>query len=108
MTKDAITARAKVQNGGYMYRLGKRGRSETGKDAQFWSLEHPKAPGYAQKYGIPEENIANADFIERATIKDGSNFVTRKAPAVGNNKGGGMEIVTAKDGVNIESHTTLD
>ena len=37
-----------------------------------------------------------------------SNFVTRKAPAVGNNKGGGIEIVTTKNGVNIESHTTLD
>ena len=108
MTKDAITARAKVQNGGFMYRLGKRGRSQTGKDAQFWSLEHPKTPGYSQKYGIPEENITNADFIERATIKDGRNFVTRKAPSVGNNKGGGVEIVTTKDGVNIESHSTLD
>ncbi len=48
------------------------------------------------------------DFIERATLKDGSNFVTRKAPAVGNNNGGGIEIVTTKDSVNIESHTTLD
>jgi hypothetical protein len=108
MTKDAITARAKVQNGGFMYRLGKRGRSQTGKDAQFGPLEHPKTPGYSQKYGIPEQNITNADFIERATIKDNGNFVTRKASSVGSNKGGGVEIVTTKDGVNIESHSTLD
>ncbi len=108
MTKDAMTTRAKVQNGDFMYRLGKRGRSQTGKDAQFWSLEHPKTLGYSQRYGIPEENIANADFIERATIKDGSNFVTRKAPPVGNSKGGGIEIVTTKDGVSVESHSSLD
>jgi hypothetical protein len=108
MTKDAIAARAKVQRGDYVYRLGKRGRSQTGKDAQFWSLEHPKTPGYGNKYGIPEENIRNADFIERATIKSDNDFITRKAPAVGNNNGGGMEVVTTRGGVVIESHTTLD
>lgn len=108
MSKDAIVARVKTQNGGYMYRLGKKGRSQTGKDAQFWSLEHPKTNGYAQRYGIPEENVQNADFIERATIKNGHNFITRKAPPLGNNRGGGIEIVTSKNGVVIESHTTLD
>jgi hypothetical protein len=108
LSKDAISARTKVHNGGYLYRLGKRGSSQTGKDAQFWSLEHPNTPGYADKYGIPEENIINADFIERGKIKDGSSFVTRKAPPVGNNKGGGIEVVTTKNGVEIDSHTSLD
>ena len=32
-------------------------------EAQFWSLEHPDSPSYAQRYGIPQENIANANFV---------------------------------------------
>lgn len=108
LSEEAIVARAKVLDGKFMYRLGKRGRSQTGSEAQFWSLEHPKTPGYAKKYGIPEENIKNADFIERATIKEGGDFVTRKAPGVGANSGGGIEIVTTKKGINIESHVSIE
>jgi len=64
-----------------MYRFGKIDRNHTGVDAKCWSWDLTGITVYAQKYAIPEENIHNADFIERATFKDGSNFVTRKAPA---------------------------
>ena len=44
------------------------GRSEAA-EAQFWSLEHPLSPGFAQRYGIPPGNVTNANFIEAATLK---------------------------------------
>ena len=56
------------------------------------SFENSLNPGYAEKYGIPIEN-AKFDFVEVAVIKSGSNFITREAPGVGVNGGGGIEVV---------------
>jgi hypothetical protein len=43
-----------------------------------WSPRPP--PGYASRCGIPPSNVANADFIETATLEPGTPFVTRAAP----------------------------
>jgi len=97
----AIAACTKVEQGATLYRIGTIGKSEAA-EAQFWSLEHPSSPGYAARYGVPAENIANANFVETATIKPGTIFVTRSAPAVGNSPGGGIEVVVPPGGVQIK------
>jgi filamentous hemagglutinin len=67
--------------------------------AQFWSLEDPATPGYAELYGIPPANVANSNFIETATLQPGTPYITRQAPAVGTNPGGGIEVVVPPGGV---------
>lgn len=97
----AIAARAKVEQGATLYRIGTLERSQAA-EAQFWSLENPATPGYAARYGIPEENVLNANFVEKATVKPGAIFVTRPAPGVGGNPGGGVEVVVSPGGVNMK------
>lgn len=91
-----------VENGATLYRIGTTGKSQAA-EAQFWSLENPLSAGYAQRYGIPASNIKNANFIETATLKPGTPFVTRPAPAVGANKGGGIEVVVPESGVQMRA-----
>ena len=109
MTREALAARKSVSEGATLYRKGTRNRSQTGGGAQFWSLEHPNNPGYGQRYGIPQENLNANDFIETATVRPGSEFITRPAPPSpdGLNPGGGIEVVVPESGVNIHSHTSL-
>ena len=101
-TEAAIAARSKVESGATLYRIGTTGKSQAA-EAQFWALEHPLSPGFASRYGIPKENVINADFIETATLKPGTPFVTRIAPGVGENIGGGVEVVVTKNGVILKS-----
>jgi hypothetical protein len=91
-----------VQNGATLYRSGTTGKSQAA-EAQFWSLESPLSAGYANRYGIPASNVKNTNFIETATVKPGSSFVTRPAPAVGSNTGGGIEVVVPYGGVNMRA-----
>jgi hypothetical protein len=107
MTAEALKVRAKADNGATLYRVGTRGRSQTGAQAQFWSHENPLSPGYAERYGIPPENLKNMDFLETATLKEGTNFITRKAPSYGSNPGGAIEVVVPEGGVTIKSHLSL-
>jgi RHS repeat-associated protein len=100
-TASALAARTEVSNGTTLYRVGTTGRSQTS-EAQFWSLEHPLSSGYAQRYGLPTQNVQNANFIEAATLKPGTSFVTRTAPAVGTNQGGGIEAVVPSGGVQMK------
>lgn len=103
---EAIEGRAKAQSGHALYRVGTKGKNVTGKDAQFWSLEHPSAPGYAKRYGVPEENINNSDFIEMGHLKPGTNFITRSAPGVGKNSGGAVEVVVPERGIILHGHSS--
>ncbi len=101
-----MAARTQVSEGATLWRLGTTGRSAAG-EAQFWSLEHPLSPGFASRYGIPAQNIKNANFIESATLRPGTPFVTRQAPAVGGNLGGGIEAVVPEGGVWLRSFSHL-
>ena len=103
---EAIAARGLVDNGATLYRIGTMGKSAAG-EAQFWSFENPLSPGYAGRYGLPPENVINADFIESATLKPGTPFVTRPARPVGTNPGGGIEVVVPPSGVQLTSFNTL-
>jgi RHS repeat-associated protein len=105
-TPSALTARTAVSEGAPLYRVGTMGKS-AGPEGQFWALEHPLSPGYAARYGIPPENVTNANFIETATLRPGTPFVTRTAPAVGANPGGGTEVVVAEGGVVMQSFSTM-
>jgi RHS repeat-associated protein len=102
----ALDARASVIGGATLYRIGTMGKSDAG-EAQFWSLENPLTPGYAERNGIPPENVKKADFIETATLKPGSSFVTRKAPGCGTNPGGGIEVVVPRGAIDVKSFTIL-
>ncbi len=75
-----------------MYRTGTLGKS-AGPEGQFRSLEHPSTPGYASRYGLPADKVANADFIESAVLRPGAPYITRAAPGIGENVGGGIEAV---------------
>ncbi len=108
LSVNALKLRLQVERGSKLYRIGTRGRSMTGKEAQFWSLEDPRTLGYANRYGLPSENINKPDFIEIAYLKENGNFVTRRAEGIGANKGGGIEVVVEQGHVSIESHISLD
>lgn len=101
-----MAARGQVSEGATLWRTGTTGRSAAG-EAQFWSLEHPLTPGFASRYGVPAQNIKNANFIESATIRPGTPFVTRQAPAVGQNLGGGIEVVVPEGGVLLRGFSHL-
>ncbi|MFM0381164.1 hypothetical protein PQQ72_29565 [Paraburkholderia strydomiana] len=101
----ALGARTQVEQGAMLHRIGTMGTSQAA-EAQFWSLENPSSPGYAARYGIPAENVSNTNFVETATLKPGTVFVTRPAPAVGANPGGGIEIVVPSGGVQMKSFST--
>jgi len=104
----SLAARAKVKEGATLYRIGTLGKSETS-NAQFWSLEHPSnIKEFASRYGIPSANVENVNFIEAATIKTGTPFITRPAPNVGGNIGGGIEVVVSEGGVKMEWFSMLD
>lgn len=96
----SVAARSQVEGGTTLYRRGTLGKSAAS-EGQFWSLEHPSTPGYASRYGLPAENVANADFIESATLRPGSPFITRAAPGIGQNVGGGIEAVVQPGGVTM-------
>jgi filamentous hemagglutinin len=100
-TPEALAARSLVEEGATLYRVGTMGKS-AGAEAQFWSLENPSNPGYAARYGIPPENVANIDFIETATLNPGTQFITRPAPGFGTNPGGGIEVVLPPNGVTMK------
>jgi hypothetical protein len=103
-TAEALEASKKVYNGTTLYRLGTTGKSATGTEAQFWSLENPlsmSAEAYAKKYGIPLANVKNATFVETATLKNGAQYVTREAtiaPGAPAGAGGGVEAVVQQGG----------
>ena len=101
-TAAAAAARAQVSDGSTLYRVGTTGRSAAG-EAQFWALEHPLSPDFAPRYGLPAENVAAADFIETATLKPGTSFITRPSPGIGANPGGGIEVVVPSGGVRLDS-----
>ncbi len=102
----ALAARSEVSNGATLYRIGTTGKSQAA-EAQFWSLENPLSSGYANRYGIPAANVSNANFIEAATLNPGTPFITRAAPGIGGNVGGGIEVVLPSGGVQMKWFTGM-
>lgn len=103
---EAMAARGQVEAGAPLYRVGTLGKSQAA-EAQFWALEHPATP-VTRPYGIPPENVVNSDFIEQGRLVDGTPFVTRAAPAVGTNPGGGIEVVVPPGGVDLNWFSVLE
>ncbi len=104
MAPEALAARNSVQNGQALYKIGRIGKSEAG-EAQFWAMENPLSPGFESRYGMPPGNLRKGGitFVEIGELKPGTPFVTRPAPPVGNNPGGGIEVVVAPGGIDLRS-----
>lgn len=102
----AISARPDVADGATLYRIGTAGMSEAG-EAQFWSLEHPSTPGFAGRHGMPPENVSKLNFVEQGHLSEGVPFVTREAPPVAANPGGGIEVVVPPGGVRLSGFSYL-
>lgn len=115
LDREALEVRQQVEDGAILYRLGTLGRNETGDRAQFWSLEHPNTPGYGYRHAMPQANFERADFIERARMLPGSDYVTRKIAPLEDPRtleilpGGGYEIVIPSNegSVATDSFTTF-
>jgi len=85
----ALRVRSQIQQGGTVYKGGVLGRTETGA-SQFLATESPLNPGYAGRYGIPPQN-AQFDFIMGGRVRPGAPVITRPAPGISPNPGGGIE-----------------
>ncbi|MBW3469829.1 hypothetical protein EGN73_18695 [Arthrospiribacter ruber] len=112
LAEEALSMRSYVESGGKLYRIGTTGKSHAA-EAQFWATENPLSDpkAFSVKYGIPVENITNANFLEIGTLRPGNNFITRPAPnAPGGPQGGGggIEVVTPASGVKLESFNTIN
>tara|TARA_R110002072_G_scaffold219248_1_gene376853 strand:- start:10 stop:4377 length:4368 start_codon:yes stop_codon:yes gene_type:complete len=95
-----LKLRKEVKSGKSLYRQGEFDIQNT-QDAQFWSAENPlQLRNYADKYGIPEGDGVN--WVMKGTIDKETPFVTRDAPGIGSNAGGGSEIVLNSGQVKIQ------
>ncbi len=94
----ALLARYSVVNGGALYRLGRLGHSVA--DApQYWSREWPLSTGYIAKHALLGEQF---DFIEIGHLKYGASFITRNISPLGQQPGGGLEVVVAPGDVSLQ------
>lgn len=96
-SKEALQLRQTVDNGGQLYRTGTFGKSNV-TDAQFWAPENPLSSGYANKYGLANSQV---DYVIGGTKVPGAPYVTRPAPPVPPNLGGGIEVVTNPNSVRL-------
>ena len=62
LTKDALIARAKVEQKQSLYRIGTRGRSQTAEKAQFWSVEHPNTPWICVSIWYPSRQFISTEL----------------------------------------------
>jgi hypothetical protein len=97
-SQEAAQIRDYVNGGGRLYKTGELMESNAA-NSQFWSPTNPLTnPNYADSYGLAKSNV---DFVIGGTSNPGTPFITRIAPPVPPNLGGGIEIVTNPNGVNI-------
>lgn len=47
------------------------------------------------------------NFVETSTIKQGDLFITRPAPGIGTNIGGGIEVVIPSGSITIDSFSVV-
>ena len=96
----ALRMRSQIQEGAPVYKGGVLGRSETGA-SQFLAIESPLNSGYAGRYGLPPQN-ANFDFIMGGRVRSGAPIITRSAPGIPPNPGGGIEGVVDPGSFQVE------
>ncbi len=101
--ESALLMRDYVVNGGHLYRGGTLGRSAAA-EGQFWAAEHPSTPGYPDRYGV---DFSKMEFIERGSVIPGTEFITRPAPGLNGNRGGGIEVVTPAFGVKLDAFSVI-
>ncbi|MBV9825349.1 MAG: hypothetical protein JO001_06720, partial [Alphaproteobacteria bacterium] len=92
---EAQAALEAAQSGAPLYRTGQLGQSMAG-ESQYWSLENPMTPGYANQMGMPN---VTPDFVLRGTLNRGASVITNEAPGLGVNAGRGIQIITRPGGV---------
>ena len=90
---EALAARDAVLRGASVFKGGNV-NSLAADQSQFFALESPETAGYAARYGIPPANLP-FDWIAEGQIAPGADFITRAAPGVFPNLGGGIEVVAA-------------
>lgn len=105
MSKRSLDLKLSIQQGNPVFKAGVKGESNAAK-SQFWATESPLNPGYADRYGIPPQ-LAKFDFILAGNSKEDVEFVTRQAPGVESNLGGGIEAVFREGDVRIDSFIDL-
>lgn len=92
---EAQAALQSAKNGATLYRSGQLGTSMAG-ESQYWSLQNPLSPGYAEQMGMPS---VSPDFVMTGTLSPGASVITNEAPGLGSNAGGGIQVVTSIGGV---------
>jgi hypothetical protein len=92
LSNEALAARDSVKNGASLFKGGSIGHSLPPEESQFFSLEDPGSSGYGAKYGIPLANLP-FDWVAEGQLRPGAPFITREAPGVDTNLGGGIEVV---------------
>jgi len=97
-SEEAQAALSAARDGAPLYRTGQLGES-MGSESQYWSLENPASPGYAQQMGMPG---VNPNFVIQGTLRDGASVITNEAPGLGMNAGGGLQVVTSPGGVSSQ------
>jgi hypothetical protein len=93
----AQAALTQAQNGANLYRTGELGTSMAG-ESQYWSLQNPLTPGYANSMGMPN---VTPNFMMGGTLNPGASVIANPAGALGANAGQGIQIVTSPGGVGI-------
>lgn len=110
-TEAAHNVLENIANSRKVYRLGGLSRS-TAAEGQFWSPENPfEFPSiwdFAKKYGIVEDNLKGDVFFEIGLISENVPYITREAPAFGNNLGGGIEVVVPVNTIKLENFSTVN
>jgi hypothetical protein len=96
----SLAARQEIAEGATVWRTGRPEGARPLRRSP-GQLNTRGRPGFAERYVIPPENVANADVIESTVVRPGSPFVTRPAPAVGPNGGGGIDVVVPGGGVRV-------
>jgi hypothetical protein len=92
---EAQAALLQAQNGATLYRTGELGQSMAG-ESQYWSLQNPLSPGYANGMGMPN---VQPNFIMTGTLNQGAEVITNEAAGLGTNAGNQIQIVTQPGGV---------
>src|SRR5947207_2042815 len=88
---EARAALSQAQNEAPLFRAGELGTSMAG-ESQYWSLQNPLSPGYANSMGMPS---VTPNFMMGGTLNPGASVIANQAAGLGANTGLGIQIVTS-------------